>query len=135
MYALIAVVVLFLAGCTSTHDLGGGRYLVPRTVEERSLFGTNMGFAWIEACDGMADPKQPGMIYRNCLAVTEKIPMSSQGQGGQITSGLLNAAGLWGLGALIPGGSSTTNNASTMTNTIINQSSSSGSHGPGNAHK
>ncbi len=131
MYALIAVVALFLAGCTTTHDLGGGRYLVPRTVEERSLFGTNMGFAWIEACDGAPDPKQPGMIYRNCLAVTEKIPMSSQGQGGQITSGLLNAAGLWGLGALIPGGNSTTTNAST----IINQSSSSGSHGPGNAHK
>jgi hypothetical protein len=130
MYALIAVVVLFLAGCTTTHDLGGGRYLVPRTVEERSLFGTNMGFAWIEACDGMADPKQPGMLYRNCLAVTEKIPMSSQGQGGQITSGLLNAAGLWGLGALIPGGSSSTTNAST----IINQTTS-GSHGPGNAHK
>ena len=114
-YQYIGAVLLLLvmAGCTTTHDLGGGRYLVPRTVEERSLFGTNMGFVWIEACDGMADPKQPGMIYRNCESVTEKVPMSSQGQGGQITSGLLNAAGLWGLGALMPGGS-VTNNASAV---------------------
>ncbi len=101
--------------CTTTHDLGDGKYLVPRTVEERSLFGTNMGFAWIEQCDGQPDPKQPGMLYANCQAVTHKIPMSSQGQGGQITSGLLNAAGLWGLGALMPGGS-VTNNASAVVN-------------------
>jgi hypothetical protein len=110
---LYAVCLLLLVGCTTAHDLGGGRYLVPRAIEERSLFGTNMGFAWIEACDGMADPKQPGMLYRNCEPVTEKIPMSSQGQGGQITSGLLNAAGLWGLGALMPSGS-VTNNASAV---------------------
>lgn len=117
MYGLIVLMALFLSGCTTTHDLGGGRYLVPRTVEERSLLGTNMGFAWVEACDGMADPKQPGMLYRNCEPVTEKIPMSSQGQGGQIMSGLLNAAGLWGLGALMPGGNiSNSANASAVAN-------------------
>jgi hypothetical protein len=114
-HLVIILCLMTLSACTTVHDLGGGRYLVPRTVEERSLFGTNMGFAWIEACDGEADPKQPGMLYRNCFAVTEKVPMSSQGQGGQITSGLLNAAGLWGLGALMPGGN-VTNNASAVAN-------------------
>lgn len=114
---IFAVAALVVSGCTTTHDLGGGKYLVPRAVEERSLFGTNMGFAWIERCDGMADPKQPGMIYENCFPVTDKIPMSSQGQGGQITSGLLNAAGLWGLGALVSGG-----NAAANSSTVVNQS-------------
>jgi len=114
--ALLLSAFIFTTACTTVHDLGGGRYLVPRTVEERSLFGTNMGFAWIEACDGLPDQKQPGMVYFNCIAQTEKIPMSSQGQGGQITSGLLNAAGLWGLGALMPGGS-----VSNTASTVINQ--------------
>jgi hypothetical protein len=103
------------AGCTTTHDLGDGRYLVPRAVEERSLFGTNMGFAWIEDCQGKPDPKQYGMVYEDCKLVTEKIPMSSQGQGGQIASGLLQAAGFWGLGALMPGGS-VSNSASAVAN-------------------
>lgn len=110
---LIAIGLLFLSGCTTVHDLGAGRYLVPRTVEERSLFGTNMGFAWVEACDGMADPKQPGMLYYNCEPVTGKIPMSSQGQGGQVVSGALQMIGLFGLGVLMPGGS-VTNNASAV---------------------
>lgn len=115
MRAFLIVSLLFLSGCTTVHDLGAGRYLVPRTVEERSLLGTNMGFVWIENCQGRVDPKQPGMIYENCERVTEWVPMSSQGQGGQIMSGLLNAAGLWGLGALMPSGS-VTNNASAVAN-------------------
>jgi hypothetical protein len=112
---LLVIACAAVTGCTTVHDMGNGKYLVPRTVEERSLLGTNMGFAWIEQCDGKPNPNQPGMIYERCEAITEKVPMSSQGQGGQIASGLLNAAGLWGLGALMPGGS-VSNNASAVIN-------------------
>lgn len=128
----VALSLLVISGCTTTHDLGGGKYLVPRTVEERSLFGTNMGFAWIEKCDGEADPKQPGMIYRNCTQVTEKIPMSSQGQGGQIASGLMQAAGFWGLGALMP--ATNINNSSVSTGSTATSTATSivgGGHGHG----
>lgn len=129
MRVFIVLIVMGIAGCTTVHDMGDGHFLVPRTVEERSLLGTNMGFAWIEQCDGVPDPNKPGMIYSDCSPVTAKVPMSSQGQGGQILSGLLNAAGFWGLGALMPGGS-----VSNSASTVVNQSVSVPSHG-GHGHK
>jgi len=124
MKSLLLAGTLVMMGCTTAHDLGNGKFLVPRAIEERSLFGTNMGFAWIESCDGQADPKQPGMLYRNCEAVTQKIPMSSQGQGGQVVSGALQMIGLFGLGALLPGGSvnqSPVNSSSPTAVSVINQ--------------
>jgi hypothetical protein len=129
MKGFLILTTLLITGCTTTHDLGNGKYLVPRAIEERSLFGTNMGFAWIESCDGQVDPKKPGMLYTNCTEVTAKVPMSSQGQGGQITSGLLQAAGFWGLGALMPGSNSVTNSTVNSGNSgiIIN--------GGGHGHK
>lgn len=130
MRILMAISLLILSGCTTTHDLGNGKYLVPRAVEERSLFGTNMGFAWIEQCDGLADPKKFGIMYENCKEVTAKVPMSSQGQGGQIASGLLQAAGFWGLGALMPGGSVNQSAVSSSNATAISVT-----NGGGHGHK
>lgn len=129
MRAILAISLLVMTGCTTVHELGEGRYLVPRTVEERSLLGTNMGFVWIEDCLGRVDPKQPGMIYEGCIRVTERVPMSSQGQGGQILSGLLNAAGFWGLGALMSSGS-----VSNSASSVVNQSVTVPGHGHG-GHK
>lgn len=126
MLIVILLSAMFLSACTTVHDLGEGKYLVPRTVEERSLLGTNMGFAWVEQCDGTIDPKKFGVQYVNCNPVTAKVPMSSQGQGGQIAAGLLQAAGFWGLGALMPGSNSVTNSTVNSGNSgiIIN-----GGHG------
>lgn len=113
MNRLVVGALLFLTGCTTVHDLGGGRYIVPRTAEVRSPFGTNMGFVMLETCDGV-DRKESGLQplfptkdYINCQGLTDWQPMSSQGQGGQIVSGVLQASGLLGLGALVPSAGST----------------------------
>lgn len=105
--------LLFLVACTSVVDLGGGRYIVPRAAEVRSPFGTNMGFAMLEACDGVVkqeeglQPLAPDVEYRNCQGVTDWQPMFSQGQGGQIVQGLLTFGGLVGMGAIMPGNTAT----------------------------
>lgn len=105
--------LLALAGCTSVHDLGGGRYIVPRAVEVRSPFGTNAGYVMLETCDGIErkesglQPLFPTIDYVNCQGLTDWQPVSSQGQGGQIVSGVLQAGGLVGMSALLPSSSAT----------------------------
>jgi hypothetical protein len=109
---LMSLVVMLISACTTVHDLGGGRYIVPRVAEVRSPFGTNMGFVMLEACDGVpqeatwSEPLASATRYVNCRGVTEWEPLGSQGQGGQIVSGLLQAGGLLGLGALMPASTS-----------------------------
>lgn len=104
--------LLLLSGCTSVYDLGGGRYMVPRQVEVRSPFGTNVGYAKLEACDAVtrearwSEPFAASNDYVNCYGVTEWELVSSQGQGGQIVSGALNAGALVGVGALLPSSAS-----------------------------
>ena len=96
------ILPVLLLGCTTVHDLGNGRAVVPRTAEVRSPFGTNMGFVMLENCE--ARQIRPGATteYVDCHGVTDWVPMSSQGQGGQIAAGALNAAGLGILGAVMP---------------------------------
>lgn len=88
--------VLFLAGCTSTHDLMNGRYEVPRTAETRSPFGTNATWVKLENCK-----KELGQ-YVDCKTTKDWELVSSQGQGGQVAAGALSAVGLGVLGALMP---------------------------------
>jgi hypothetical protein len=109
---MMSAMLVLVSGCTTVHDLGGGRYIVPRVAEVRSPFGTNMGFVMLEACDGVpqdaswSSPLASGTQYMNCRGITEWEPLGSQGQGGQIVSGLLQAGGLLGLGALMPASTS-----------------------------
>ena len=102
MKKMIWLLPLLLVGCTTVHDVGNGRAIVPRTAEVRSPFGTNMGFVMLENCE--ARQIRPGATteYVDCHGVTDWVPMSSQGQGGQIAAGALNAAGLGILGAVMP---------------------------------
>lgn len=138
MHMLIAIIgmgVLF-TGCTTAHELAGGKYLVPRAIEERSFCGVTANYSWVEECDGMPDPKQPGMLYKNCVAKSAPQLASAQGPCGQIISGALSGAmtlGGFGLLSTAGGGSVTSQGGNVTTSTIINQVT--GSHGPGNAHK
>lgn len=106
---LWALPLFLLAGCSTWHEAGNGRVNVTVTTEERSPFGTNMGFARVENCK--AEKAKPGDIDRTlseCNPVTGWTPMYSQGQGGQIVGGALNGLG-FGLGAAFGGASSGAN--------------------------
>lgn len=97
--AVLALLLIPLSACTTVHDLGGGRYVVPRTAEVRSPFGTNMGAVMLEACDGKDNPYFPWQTdYRNCQPMKDWTAFSSQGQGGQVAAGALVGLG-FGLGA------------------------------------
>lgn len=120
MRAFLIVSVLLMAGCTTAHDLGNGKYLVPRAVEERSFCGVSVNYSWAEECDGMPDPKQPGMLYKNCVARTPLQLASAQGPCGQIISGALSGAMTLGGFGLLSGasGGSVVNNASAIVNQV-----------------
>lgn len=117
----VILAVLLLSACTSVHDLGGGRYIVPRVAEVRSPFGTNAGFVMLETCDGVphaaqwSQPFAPAIDYLNCQGLTDWQPVSSQGQGGQIVQGVLTGIGLGVLGATMPGGSVSSSAVSSST--------------------
>ena len=102
MRKLLWFLPMLLVGCVSTHDLGNGRHAVPRTAEVRSPYGTNVTFAKLDDCDRVVGPNKTTQEWINCITIVEWHLVSSQGQGGQITAGALNAAGLGLLGALMP---------------------------------
>jgi hypothetical protein len=130
MKAFLILLIAVLAGCTTVHDLGGGRYMVPRVAEVRSPFGTNAGFVMLETCDGIphdaswTEPLAGATEYRNCQPYTAWIPISSQGQGGQILSGILQAGALVGAGALIQGPSA----AASVSQSIVVNPATKGKH-------
>lgn len=102
-YCYLAILgILVLGGCASYADLGNGHYAKTAMSEDRSPFGTNGGFMRLESCPG----EKPGMMEnrpaQKCEPLTEWVPVSSQGQGGQVAAGALNAAGLGILGAVMP---------------------------------
>lgn len=107
--------VLLITGCTTVFDRGNGRVVVPHVVEVRSPFGTNAGFVMIEDCEGAVTPDEglqplfPTSTYTDCRPLTGWVPVSSQGQGGQITQGVLIGAGTVGLGAVMPAASGSVN--------------------------
>ncbi len=117
----LPLALLFLTGCTTVHDLSGGRYIVPRAVEVRSPFGTNAGFVMLETCDGIKreeaglQPIFPTIEYVNCLPMTGWQAVSSQGQGGQIVSGVLQTGAILGAGAMIQVPSATASSIQNVT--------------------
>lgn len=102
MRRLLFLVPLIMMGCVSAHDLGHGRYEVPRTAEVRSPFGTNITFGKLENCERVVGPNQTTQEWTNCYTVIDWQMVSSQGQGGQVAAGALNAVGLGVLGAVMP---------------------------------
>lgn len=93
---------MLLVGCVSAHDLGNGRYEVPRTAEVRSPFGTNITFGKLENCQKVFSTNTITDEWTDCRTVVDWHMVSSQGQGGQIAAGALQAAGLGILGAVMP---------------------------------
>lgn len=120
----IVLMALVASGCSTAYDLGGGRYAVTRVSEVRSPFGTNMGFAKLEACDGIPQaeeglqPLVQTIDYRNCTGITDWMPMSSQGQGGQIVSGALIGVGIGVAGAVAEGASATATGGAAVSKSI-----------------
>lgn len=96
------VLLGLLVGCTTVHELGNGRAVVPRTAEVRSPFGTNATWTMLENCEVRQERPGTSSEYVDCQGLTDWVPMSSQGQGGSIVAGALQAGGLLGLGALMP---------------------------------
>jgi hypothetical protein len=116
-YALI-LFALLLSGCATYIDLGDGRYGVTRASEERSPFGTNAGFAYLENCQGIQDPAYfyQKLTFTDCKQATPITPIYSQGVGGQIVGGALTGLG-FGLGNAFGGAS---NGASSSANATSN---------------
>lgn len=98
---------LFLTGCSTYADLGQGHVARTLTSEERSAFGTNMGFAKLQHCE----QNKAGELV-NCQDMSPWTPMWSQGTGGQIVGGALTGLG-FGLGSAFSGVS---NSASSVSN-------------------
>ena len=110
---LWALPLLVLTGCASYIDYGNGRYGVARVSEQRSPFGTNAGFTYLDNCEGTQANPGASLEFRDCHPVTPISVISSQGQGGQVVSGALNGLG-FGLGSAFSGvssGASSTSNA------------------------
>lgn len=103
--------VMFLAGCASYADLGGGRYAKTALSEERSPFGTNSGFAQLQDCKGHKAHWYSFMEYSDCQPINGWQLVSSQGQGGQVAAGLLNVAGAGVIASQIGQGASASANA------------------------
>ena len=108
------LLTLLLSGCASYIDYGDGRYGVTRVSEERSAFGTNGGFMYLDNCHGTQDPSYSyqKLTFSDCKVVTPLTPIYSQGVGGQIVGGALTGLG-FGLGSAFSGVS---NSASSVSN-------------------
>jgi hypothetical protein len=112
--------IVFLAGCASYIDLGEGRYGVTRVSEERSPFGTNAGFAYLEDCKGKVNKNNWGKLeFTDCNLMTAPQLIYSQGQGGQIVQGVLIGVGTGVAGALVNTGSNVTQGVSQSVTTTI----------------
>ena len=97
-------------GCASTIDYGNGRYGVTKVSEERSLFGTNGGFMYLENCAKVYDPQTKLPDWADCKTVAGPVPIYSQGTGGQLGGGIATGLG-FGLGSVFSGATGATSSA------------------------
>lgn len=127
---LLIAASLSLTACASYIDYGNGRYGVTRVSEERSPFGTNAGFSYLENCQGTQAPgyNYQKLTFSDCFRVTDVTPIYSQGQGGQVVGGALTGLG-FGLGNAFSGASSSS--SSTSGSAASSSSSSSAISGAG----
>lgn len=94
-YVMLLFPFFVLSGCATYADLGQGQVARTLVSEERSSFGTNMGFSKLQQCE-----KNDKGELCNCRDLTAWIPMSSQGVGGQVVSGAFTGLG-FGIGSAI----------------------------------
>lgn len=151
--AILFLIMSLLVGCVSPYQIPGtdDEFLVTKHSEIRSPFGTNGGFDFLEKCKG---PSRPVLFYFQadftdckpaivsdgqvlhcgdskvrCMILTGTTQhKSSQGQGGQIVSGMMNAAALGGVAAAA---GSAGNAASSASSTAIMNVTVRGGHGYG----
>lgn len=124
MIALFIIGLILLSGCVTPYKEVSGKYIKAVQAEVRSPFGTNQAFSRLERCDG---PQLVVAFYlegdfTNCVLLTkaeqdEWVTGWSQGQGGQVVSGLVNAAALGGVAAAA--GSSASTTSSTVINNVV----------------
>ena len=124
MIALVIVGLILLSGCVTPYKEVSGKYIKAVQAEVRSPFGTNQAFSRLERCDG---PNTVVAFYlnadfTNCVLLTkaeqdEWVTGWSQGQGGQVVSGMVNAAALGGVAAAAGSTASTT--SSTVINNVV----------------
>ena len=112
---MLMLVLVVAAGCVTPIKEAGGRYVKPVATEVRSPFGTNAVFTRLQRCKG---PDSVVLFYlegdfTECvnLSPDEAYAYSfgySQGQGGQIAEGAMNAGALGALAATKAGGTAAT---------------------------
>ncbi len=88
--------LVFTFGCTSVVKKQDGTFDVPRQVEVRSAFGTNQSAMRIDNCKREVF-RVVSNEYLDCTEVLPYAHASSQGQGGQIVSGMVMGLG-FGIG-------------------------------------
>lgn len=118
--------VAMLGGCLSPHYEGNGKYVLEVTTAERAPLGTNVVHSRLQRCDG---PTNVVLFYlqsnfTNCqyLSIEEQYAWQfgySQGQGGQIVSGMMNAAALGGVAAAAGSAGNAVSNASSTAVTTV----------------
>lgn len=107
---LVAIGLLALAGCSSVatnyHELGGGQYLVQRTMNEPEAFGSSTTWTWMEGCTGHAASDAPGtaMTFADCHKLTDLVPYASPGWFTGMFGSAVQAGAIVGAGALIGDG-------------------------------
>jgi hypothetical protein len=114
---LISVMTVGLVACSTYNvDVKNGRVNITETTEERSPFGTNMGFARVANCKyEKLNINDVSPTPTECNPVTNWIPMYSQGQGGQIVGGALTGVGAGVGGAMVNTGNSVIQSVTTTT--------------------
>ena len=111
---LLCVAAMGLTACASYIDYGNGRYGVTRVSEERSPFGTNAGFAFLENCEGFRQNPGATLEFKDCRQITPITPIQSQGQGGQVVGGAFTGIGMGVGGAMVNTGSSVIQSVTTV---------------------
>ena len=122
----VVLTVLVLTRCVSPYKEVGGTFIKTSQTEMRSPFGTNQAFARLERCKG---PDRVVAFYleadfHDCVLLTkaeqdEWMHGWSQGQGGQVVSGMMNAAALGGVAAAASGAGNTVSSATSSAVTNI----------------
>lgn len=109
-----SLMLLILVGCVSPYKESTGTYIKTAHTEFRSPFGTNNSFAKLQRCKG---PEYMVLFYtegdfKDCqdLSAGELYVWQhgySQGQGGQIVEGMMNAGAVGAIAATRAGGNAT----------------------------
>lgn len=114
---IVGFLIVMLVGCTTAFQRADGTFDVPRNVEVRSPFGTNVGFVKLEHCL-TAKKNQWGITeYTDCHLQHDWVEAHSQGQGGQVAAGALIGLGFGLGGAFGPSNGATASSSSSSSAT------------------